>query len=315
MVDLLPAGALAEVLGHVREGERGPARQACRALRDAACQAARRLRVACLPAGADGPALGRHAAAVARALRQRPGLEELVLDDHHDDTANRRQVWPRPPVPGLQHALAYLGALGPGGGGLEGGPGQAGVAQPPSTAAKLTLRASWPFGRAAAGALAVALRPGGALMHVRTLELLWVRANGPEVFGHLQRTLPPGLRVAVALDGYDHWRACLSVARWAQAERGGSRPGPPGQQSQAAGPAAGPPPPGPQTGAGVAAPAGPPPGPPPATTAAMRGRPHPCWGVVVPRPAARHGTLLENWMLGVGATTGPPWMQWYEWGV
>ncbi len=226
-LDLLPAEVLAEVLGHVREGERGPARQACRALRDAACQAARRLRVACLPAGAGGPALGRHAAAVARVLRRRPGLEELFLFDHHDRGSGRRGGRPCPPGEGWQHALAYLGALGPGGGGVEGGPGQqAGAAQPACPAVKLALRTSWPFSRAGVGALAAALRPGGAFSNVRTLELRWEGVNEPEVFGHLQRTLPPGLRVAVALGGKDHGRACLSVAMWAQAERGG----PPGQQ-------------------------------------------------------------------------------------
>jgi hypothetical protein len=226
----------------VREGERGPARQACRALRDAACQAARRLRVACLPAGADGPALWRHAAAVARAVRQRPGLEELVLDDHPDGGSGKGRAGPYPPGEGWQHALAYLGALGRGAGGVEGGPGQqAGATQPACVcpAVKLALRVSWPFSRAGVDALAVALRPGGALSNVRTLELRWEGANEPEAFGHLQRTLPPGLRVFATLECSSHSHMGLSVARWAQAEMGG--PSGPGQQpgaNEAAGPVA-----------------------------------------------------------------------------
>jgi hypothetical protein len=104
LLDLLPAQVLAEVLGHVAHGQRGPARAACRALREAACQAARHLRVACLPARAKVAELELHAAAVLRALRCRPHLKELVLEGSESS------------------ALAYLGALGPGDSGVEGQP-------------------------------------------------------------------------------------------------------------------------------------------------------------------------------------------------
>ncbi len=70
----------------------------CRALREAACLAACRLRVACLPRGVGGPELEQHAAAMLCALRGRPHLEELVLDHAADSGA-------RPATP--CHALAY----------------------------------------------------------------------------------------------------------------------------------------------------------------------------------------------------------------
>jgi hypothetical protein len=230
LLDLLPAQLLAEVLGHVPHGHRGPARQACRALREAACQAARCLRVVCLSHGADGQALEQHAAAVLRALRERPHLEELVLDRAVD-------------FYGANDALPYLRALGQrhSGSGTEG--------QPPCPAVKsLTVRARWGLGQPVVAALGAALRPGGALSRVRTLELGWRGVLEEEGFSQLPHALPPGLRVSagdgtqLGLQAYvtDEYRsgmakACSGIAAWALAERGAGGPSPHGQLPAAAG--------------------------------------------------------------------------------
>jgi hypothetical protein len=200
---LLPDGVLAEVLGLVPAGERGHARQACRALMDATCQADRRLRVACLPPGAGG---GPEPTAVLRALRRRPGLEALVLD---------YGVWDDQQGP---HTLAILEALGPGGCG--GGAGQQ-AAQPPLPITKLTLR-KWPWVRQdTAAALGRALRPGGALSRVRSLELHDVDGYGDALPYHL----PPGLRVSVASGDRCAYSQAFIILHWARAERGGAPPG------------------------------------------------------------------------------------------
>jgi hypothetical protein len=204
VLSLLPPGLLAEVLGLVPVGERGPARQACRALMELTHQAARRLRVACLPPGAGG---GPEPAAVLRALRRRPGLEELVL-------VRSEGVQQGP------HTLAILEALGPGGGG--GGEGQQ-AAQPPLPITKLTLQ-KWLLVSQAA-ALGRALRPGGALSNVRSLELQDVRGYG---YGSvLPYHLPPGLRVSVASEyscSTTVWDHAVDILLWAYAERGGTAP-------------------------------------------------------------------------------------------
>jgi hypothetical protein len=223
---LLPDGVLAEVLGLVPAGERGPARQACRALLDAACQAARCLRIACLPPGAGG---GPEPAAVLRALRRRPGLEELVLD--HGEGGVQQGPHGEGGMQQEPHGLAILGALGPGGSGVGGGPPQAaGAAEPPAAPTllpltKLVLR-GWPdVSEGAAAALGRALRPGGALCNVRALELRLRRGFCHE----LPRALPPGLRVCVSvlarspcLGSRDE--LLMSVLQWACAEARGAAP-------------------------------------------------------------------------------------------
>jgi hypothetical protein len=208
------------IISLVPLGSRAPARQACAALRDAACRADRRMYVVCLADAGAGERehvaavlVRQHVAAVLRAIRRRSLLEELALD-----------------LGSERLALAYLAELGPGGSGVEG--------QPPSPVEKLTLKGRWPLGTAAASAaLGVALRPGGALSCVRTLK--WVDEVGAGRFSQL-RALPPWLRVSITSCTEHLEGACFSIAMWAQAERGGAHPqqGQQGQQPPAGGAAA-----------------------------------------------------------------------------
>jgi hypothetical protein len=205
---VLPPELLDKVISLVPVGSRAPIHQACAALRDAACRADRRMYVVCLADAGAGE--WEHVAAelvpqhVAAVLRRRPLLEELVLDLGYE-----------------RLAPAYLAALGPGGSGVEG--------QPPS-AKKLTLKGCWPLGTAAASAaLEVALRPGGALSCVRTLE--WVdEAGASQLYQPASASfsqllaLPCRLRVAITTRTVHLGGACFSIAQWAQAERGGAHP-------------------------------------------------------------------------------------------